>query len=106
MGDALLLQRSRVLELVLQLPLRASYIRFVLSSFFLIYCTDIAADLRGVDRLAFHFELGTPFRPFEQLMGVLPEASKDLIPPAYRVSHHQSMIFVFTIYIGLAGSNV
>ena len=36
--------------------------------------------------MAFHFELGKPFRPFEQLMGVLPEASKELIPPPYRVS--------------------
>ena len=36
--------------------------------------------------MTFQFELGTPFHPFEQLMGVLPEASKDLIPPAYRVS--------------------
>ena len=36
--------------------------------------------------MTFHFELGTPFRPFEQLMGVLPEASKGLVPPPYRVS--------------------
>ena len=36
--------------------------------------------------MAFQFELGKPFRPFEQLMGVLPEASKELIPPCYRVS--------------------
>ena len=42
-------------------------------------------DLRGVDQMAFEFQLGKPFRPFEQLMGVLPEASKELIPPAYRV---------------------
>ena len=35
--------------------------------------------------MEFHFELGKPFRPFEQLMGVLPSASKDLIPLAYQV---------------------
>lgn len=105
MGDALLLQRSCVLELVLQLPLRASYIRSVLAFFFLVPRADIAADLRGVDRLAFHFELGLPFRPFEQLMGVLPEASKDLIPPAYRVSHHWSAAFI-SLQIGLVGSHV
>ncbi|KAG0023624.1 5'-3' exoribonuclease 1 [Entomortierella chlamydospora] len=29
------------------------------------------------------FELGTPFKPYEQLMGVLPEASKQHIPRAY-----------------------
>ncbi|KAI0649009.1 exonuclease II [Trametes meyenii] len=42
------------------------------------------SDLQGVDKMSFHFDLGKPFRPFEQLMGVLPEASKELIPPAYR----------------------
>jgi 5'-3' exoribonuclease 1 len=35
--------------------------------------------------MTFRFELGRPFRPFEQLMGVLPEASKGLVPPPYRV---------------------
>ena len=43
-------------------------------------------DFIGVDKMAFQFELGNPFHPFEQLMGVLPEASKELIPPPYRVS--------------------
>ena len=36
--------------------------------------------------MTFQFELGKPFHPFEQLMGVLPEASNELIPPSYRVS--------------------
>lgn len=35
--------------------------------------------------MVFEFDLGKPFRPFEQLMGVLPSASKDLIPFAYQV---------------------
>lgn len=35
--------------------------------------------------MEFKFELGTPFKPFEQLMGVLPEASKELLPMAFRV---------------------
>ncbi|KAH9945091.1 exonuclease II [Epithele typhae] len=42
------------------------------------------SDLKGVDKMTFNFKFGKPFRPFEQLMGVLPEASKELIPPAYR----------------------
>ena len=37
--------------------------------------------------MTFHFDLGHPFKPFEQLMGVLPSASKDLIPQAYQVCH-------------------
>jgi 5'-3' exoribonuclease 1 len=34
--------------------------------------------------MTFNFELGTPFKPFQQLMGVLPAASMELIPEAYR----------------------
>ena len=49
-------------------------------------CSHSQKDFVGVDMMSFQFELGKPFRPFEQLMGVLPEASKDLIPPPYRVS--------------------
>lgn len=37
--------------------------------------------------MVFEFELGKPFRPFEQLMGVLPLASRELIPLAYQVSY-------------------
>lgn len=31
-----------------------------------------------------NFRLGNPFRPYEQLMGVLPDRSKKIVPPAYR----------------------
>lgn len=30
-----------------------------------------------------NFELGQPFKPFEQLMGVLPDRSKKIVPPVY-----------------------
>lgn len=36
--------------------------------------------------MEFKFELGIPFKPFQQLMGVLPFASRDHIPLAYQVS--------------------
>jgi 5'-3' exoribonuclease 1 len=42
-------------------------------------------DLKGIGEMTFDFELGKPFRPFEQLMGVMPEASKELLPEAYQV---------------------
>ena len=45
----------------------------------------VPKDLLGLEDMEFKFDLGKPFRPFEQLMGVLPSASKDLIPPAYQV---------------------
>jgi 5'-3' exoribonuclease 1 len=35
--------------------------------------------------MTFDFKLGIPFKPFQQLMGVLPEASKEHIPEAYQV---------------------
>ncbi|KAF9427385.1 5'-3' exoribonuclease 1 [Podila epigama] len=41
------------------------------------------SDLVRLDEFKLPFELGTPFKPYEQLMGVLPEASKAHIPRAY-----------------------
>jgi 5'-3' exoribonuclease 2 len=32
--------------------------------------------------VGFSFELSEPFRPLEQLMGVLPPASRHALPPA------------------------
>lgn len=42
------------------------------------------SDLRGIGDFVFNFNLGQPFRPFEQLMGVLPDLSNAIIPDAYR----------------------
>lgn len=45
------------------------------------------SDLVNIQKFQDHtFELGKPFSPYEQLMGVLPKLSKKLLPPAYRVS--------------------
>ena len=45
-------------------------------------------DLQGVDEMSFDFQLGTPFKPYQQLMGVLPVASMDHIPLAYQVANY------------------
>lgn len=42
------------------------------------------ADLNKAASYKFDFELGKPFRPFEQLMGVLPDLSSAHIPTAFR----------------------
>ncbi|KAI9792372.1 MAG: 5'-3' exoribonuclease 2 [Piccolia ochrophora] len=42
-----------------------------------------AADFTNIESLKITFDKGTPFRPFEQLMGVLPAASKHAIPEAF-----------------------
>ena len=41
-------------------------------------------DLTGLAELKFNFDKGKPFTPFQQLMGVLPEESKEHVPSAYR----------------------
>ncbi|GAA5821456.1 hypothetical protein JCM11251_004633 [Rhodosporidiobolus azoricus] len=41
-------------------------------------------DLKNAAKYEFKFDLGKPFRPFEQLMGVLPDLSSAHIPPAFR----------------------
>lgn len=43
-----------------------------------------AADFLELDKMDLKFEKGTPFKPFEQLMGVLPAASNHAIPEVFR----------------------
>ena len=42
-----------------------------------------AADFVELDKMKISFEKGTPFKPFEQLMGVLPAASNHAIPEVF-----------------------
>ncbi|XP_069831515.1 5'-3' exoribonuclease 1 isoform X2 [Dendropsophus ebraccatus] len=42
------------------------------------------SDICNIGQLKLNFELGKPFMPFEQLLAVLPAASKDLLPLAYQ----------------------
>lgn len=44
------------------------------------------SDVRNLRDLKLTFDLGKPFLPFEQLLGVLPAASKDLLPQCYQVT--------------------
>ena len=43
-----------------------------------------AADFVDLEKLELKFEKGTPFRPYEQLMGVMPAASNHTIPEVFR----------------------
>lgn len=45
------------------------------------------SDIKGFSNLKIDFELGKPFKPYEQLLAVLPTASKNLLPKCY----HQLM---------------
>ncbi|CAL8276824.1 unnamed protein product [Lota lota] len=42
------------------------------------------SDIRNIAELRLTFDLGRPFMPFQQLLAVLPAASKDLLPQSYR----------------------
>ncbi|XP_053315450.1 5'-3' exoribonuclease 1 isoform X2 [Spea bombifrons] len=42
------------------------------------------SDICNISHLKLEFNLGKPFMPFEQLLAVLPAASKDLLPKAYQ----------------------
>ena len=42
-----------------------------------------AADFVEMDKMKIHFDKGSPFKPFEQLMGVLPAASNHAIPEVF-----------------------
>lgn len=89
MGLELLLQGLFQLGLVLRLPLCTSTHWYVLS---LHRDSSLWTDLRRVAEMKFDFQLGTPFTPFQQLMGVLPEDSKEHVPNAYRVcSRHKTL---------------
>ncbi|XP_047520922.1 5'-3' exoribonuclease 1 isoform X3 [Pieris napi] len=41
------------------------------------------SDIKGFKDLKIEFELGDPFKPFEQLLAVLPAASKHLLPTPF-----------------------
>jgi 5'-3' exoribonuclease 2 len=42
-----------------------------------------AADFVDLDKMSVKFEKGTPFKPYEQLMGVFPASSKHAIPESF-----------------------
>lgn len=48
------------------------------------YYAPKISDIVDMGDIKCDFEKGIPFKPFEQLMGVLPSASKELVPLVYR----------------------
>ncbi|XP_015791407.2 LOW QUALITY PROTEIN: 5'-3' exoribonuclease 1-like [Tetranychus urticae] len=42
------------------------------------------SDVKSFENIDLTFDLGQPFKPFEQLLGVLPAASKEFLPKPYQ----------------------
>lgn len=57
-----------------------------LSRYYPYHYAPFLSDIRSISGLKLTFDLGKPFMPFQQLLAVLPAASMELLPDAYRVT--------------------
>ena len=68
-----------------------SWSLFFHSRFYPYHYAPYVSDIKGFRDICIEFEVGNPFLPFEQLLAVLPPASKSLLPKAYQVSKNSGI---------------
>jgi 5'-3' exoribonuclease 2 len=66
--------------------------------FYPYHYSPFASDFVSIKHLHFHFELGIPFKPFEQLMGVLPSHSKSHLPLPFHDLMTESYSSIYDFY--------
>lgn len=52
--------------------------------FYPYHYSPLVRDMKDVATITIDFELGEPFRPYDQLMGVFPAESRELVPAPFR----------------------
>ena len=57
--------------------------------------------MSDISDIQIKFEVGHPFLPFEQLLAVLPPASKSLLPKTYQVSVCVCVCVCVNVYLSV-----
>ncbi|CAN1171201.1 5'-3' exoribonuclease 3 [Linum perenne] len=86
-GSTILLLRSSFMEMVRKLLYETRHFIDQTDAFYVRYYPynygPFASDLKGLAQVKVKFQKGSPFRPFEQLMAVLPPRSVHALPKPY-----------------------
>ena len=71
----------------------------VFCRFYPFHYAPYMSDVRKFSEVEIKFELGTPFLPFEQLLAVLPAASRQLLPKPFQVRYMSWVLINFIILL-------
>lgn len=66
--------------------------------FYNYHYAPMISDLKDIASFKFDFDLGKPFLPFQQLMGVLPADSQEHVPLAYRDLMYEDVSPIIDFY--------